>query len=120
MLYRLSNPIWIGGTLSATVIATLNAFVVSKPLGTAGEIIVGLAFTWVTVGTAIIAFRYGKWGPNIGTFVKMAVVGIFTALFIAFLVKHGHPAGTSTAADLKPSVAGFLGVIGVRLIDACR
>ncbi len=113
VLYWLSNPIWIGGTLSATVIATLNAFVLSKPLGTTGEILVGLAFTWVTVGIAIIAFRYGKWGPNIGTFVKIAVVGIFTALFIAFLVKHGHPAHTSTAADLKPSVAGFLGVIGV-------
>jgi glutamate:GABA antiporter len=113
VLYWLSNPIWIGGTLSATVIATLNAFVLSKPLGTTGEILVGLAFTWITVGMAIIAFRYGKWGPNIGTFVKIAVVGIFTALFIAFLAKHGHPAGTSTGTDLKPSVAGFLGVIGV-------
>ena len=113
VLYWLSNPIWIGGTLSATVIATLNTFVLSKPLGTTGEILVGLAFTWITVATAIVAFRYGKWGPNIGTFVKIAVVGIFTALFVAFLVKHGHPAGTSTAADLKPSVAGFLGVIGV-------
>ena len=113
VLYWLANPIWIGGTLSATTIATLNDFVLSKPLGTAGEIVVGLVFTWVTVGIAIIAFRYGKWAPNLGTFVKIAVVGIFTALFIAFLVKHGHPAGASTAADLKPSVTGFLGVIGV-------
>jgi amino acid transporter len=113
VLYWLSNPIWIGGTLSATVIATLNAFVLSKPLGTIGEILVGLAFTWVTVAMAVIAFQLGKWGPNIGTFVKIAVVGIFTGLFIAFLVKHGHPAHASTAADLKPSVAGFLGVIGV-------
>src|SRR5258708_3133560 len=104
---------WIGGTLSATAIATLNAFVLSRPLSTTGEIVVGLIFTWITVGTAIIAFRYGKWGPNIGTFVKVAVVGIFTALFIAFLVKHGHPAHTSSVADLKPSVAGFLGVVGV-------
>jgi amino acid transporter len=113
VLYWLSNPIWMGGTLSATVIATLNDFVLGKPLRTAGEIIIGLVFTWITVGMAIVAFRYGKWAPNIGTFVKIAVVGIFTALFIAFLVKHGHPAGTSTAADLKPSVTGFLRVIGV-------
>lgn len=113
VLYWLSNPIWIGGTLSATAIATLNAFVLSKPLSTTGEILVGLAFTWVTVAIAIVAFRYGKWGPNLGTLVKIAVVGIFTALFIAFLVKHGHPAHTSTAADLRPSVSGFLGVVGV-------
>jgi glutamate:GABA antiporter len=113
VLYWLSNPIWVGGTLAATTIAALNTFVLSKPLGTTGEIIVGLVFTWVTVGTAIIAFRYGKWAPNIGTIVKILVVGIFTILFIAFLINHGHPAGTSTASDLKPSVNGFLTVIGV-------
>jgi glutamate:GABA antiporter len=103
----------VGGTLAATTIATLNTFVLSKPLGTTGEIVVGLIFTWVTVGTAIVAFRYGKWAPNIGTIIKIAVVAIFTILFIAFLVHHGRPAGSSTAADLKPSLNGFLTVIGV-------
>jgi amino acid transporter len=113
VLYWLSNPIWVGGTLAATTIATLNTFVLSKPLGTTGEIVVGLIFTWVTVGTAIVAFRYGKWAPNIGTIIKIAVVAIFTILFIVFLVHHGRPAGASTAADLKPSLNGFLTVIGV-------
>src|SRR6266566_6287207 len=112
VLYWLANPIWVGGTLAAVTIATLNDFVLSKPLGTTGEIVVGLIFTWVTVGTAIVAFRYGKWAPNIGTIVKIAVVGIFTILFIVFLVRHGRPAGASTAADLAPSVNGFLTVIG--------
>ena len=113
VLYWLSNPIWVGGTLTATTIATLNDFVLGKPLGTTGEIVVGLIFVWVTVATAIVAFRYGKWAPNIGTFVKIAVVGIFTVLFIVFLVRHGSPPGASTASDLKPSVNGFLTVIGV-------
>ncbi len=90
VLYWLSNPIWVGGTLAATTIATLNTFVLSKPLGTTGEIVVGLIFTWVTVGTAIVAFRYGKWAPNIGTIIKIAVVAIFTILFIVFLVHHGR------------------------------
>ena len=35
VMYWLTNPIWIGGTLAATAIATLNDFVVRKPLGTA-------------------------------------------------------------------------------------
>ena len=113
ILYWLSNPIWVGGTLAATTIATLNTFVLSKPLGTTGEIVVGLLFTWITVGTAIVAFRYGKWAPNIGTIIKIVVIAVFTILFIVFLVNHGRPAGASTAADLKPSVNGFLTVIGV-------
>jgi glutamate:GABA antiporter len=113
ILYWLSNPTWIGGTLTASTIATLNALVLTKPLSTTAEIVVGLAFVWVTVGIAIVAFRIGKWGPNIGTFVKVAVVAIFTILFIAFLVQHGRPAGASPAADLKPSLSGFLYVIGL-------
>ena len=113
VLYWLSNPIWVGGTLAATTIATLNAFVFKKPLGTAAEILVGLAFVWVCVGLAIVALRIGKWGPNIGTIVKILAVGIFTALFIAFLVQHGRPAGTVHAGDVKPTVTGFLGVVGV-------
>jgi len=113
ILYWLSNPLWVGGTLTAATIATLNAFVLRKPMSTGWEIVVGLVFTWVTVGIAIVAFRIGKWGPNIGTFVKVAVVVIFTALFIAFLVSRGRPAGASTVADLKPSLTGFLTAIGI-------
>jgi glutamate:GABA antiporter len=113
ILYWLSNPLWVGGTLTAATIAAINSFVLSKPMGTGWEIVVGLAFIWVTVGIAIIAFRVGKWGPNIGTFVKIAVVAIFTVLFIAYLVKHGRPAGASTVGDLKPSLDGFLTAIGI-------
>lgn len=113
VLYWLSNPIWIGGTLSATAIATLDAFVFHRQLGTWTEIGIGLAFTWVTVAVAIIAFRYGKWAPNIGTIVKAIAVGLFFALVIAFLVQRGHPAGAVVTADLKPSTSGFLGVVGV-------
>jgi glutamate:GABA antiporter len=113
ILYWLSNPLWVGGTLTAATIASLNAFVLSKPMSTTWEIVVGLAFIWVTVAIAIIAFRVGKWGPNIGTFVKMAVVAIFAVLFIAYLVKHGRPAGASTMGDLKPTLDGFLTAIGI-------
>jgi glutamate:GABA antiporter len=113
ILYWLSNPLWVGGSLTAATIASINGFIVTKPLGTTAEIIVGLVFTWVTVAIAIIAFRVGKWGPNIGTFVKIAVAAIFTVLFIAFLIKHGHPAGASTASDLKPTLNGFLTAIGI-------
>ena len=113
VLYWLSNPVWVGGTLTATTIAALDSFVLRRSLGTGWEIAVGLVFTWVTVGIAIVAFRIGKWGPNIGAFVKIAVVGLFTVLFIAFVVQRGRPSGASTAAELRPSVTGFLTAIGI-------
>jgi glutamate:GABA antiporter len=113
ILYWLSKPLWVGGTLTAATIEALNLFVLSKPMSTTWEIVVGLAFTWVTVGLAVIAFRIGKWGPNIGTFVKIVVVGIFAALFIAHLIQHGRPAGASTLSDFRPSLDGFLSAIGI-------
>jgi glutamate:GABA antiporter len=113
VLYWLSNPLWVGGTLTATTIAALNSFILTRPLSRGWEIVVGLAFIWGTVGLAIVAFRIGKWGPNIGTFVKIVAVGLFTVLFIVFLVQHGRPAGASAAADLRPSVTGFLTAIGI-------
>jgi amino acid transporter len=113
VLYWLSNPIWIGGTLAASSIAAIQAFVYHGTMSTTAEIIFGLVFTWLTVGTAIVSFRYGKWGPNIGTIVKVLVVGIFFVLVVAFLVSKGHPAGTVGVSDMKPSISGFLAVVGV-------
>jgi glutamate:GABA antiporter len=113
ILYWLSNPLWVGGTLAAATIASLDSFVLSKPLTKPWEIVIGLVFIWVTTAIAIIAFRIGKWGPNIGTFVKMLVVGLFTVLFIVFIAQHGRPHGASAAGDFKPTVSGFLTVIGI-------
>jgi amino acid transporter len=113
VLYWLSNPIWIGGTLSASAIAALDAFVFKHSIGKWPEIAIGLGFTWLAVIFAVMAFRYGKWGPNVGTLIKACCVGIFLTLVIAFLLSKGHPAGTVGAADLKPTVSGFLSVIGV-------
>jgi glutamate:GABA antiporter len=113
ILYWLSNPLWVGGTLTAATITILNSFVLSKPLSTTWEIVIGLVFIWVTTGIAIIAFQVGKWGPNIGTFVKFAVVALFTVLFIVFITQHGRPHGTSGLADLKPTLSGFLTAIGI-------
>ena len=113
VLYWLSNPIWIGGTLSAAAIAALNDFVFHREIGTGAEIAIGLVFTWATVGMAVISFRYGKWGPNIGTIVKALVVGLFFLLVLVFLGQHGRPGGTAGVASLRPSISGFLAVVGV-------
>jgi len=43
VLYWLSNPIWVGGTLTATTIAALDSF--RSSMGTGWEIAVGLVFT---------------------------------------------------------------------------
>ena len=100
ILYWLSNPTWIGGTLTASTIAALDALVLHKPLGTTAEIIVGLAFVWVTVAIAIVAFRIGKWGPNIGTFVNMTATTVGQTTFAnnpsTTIATNGYNGGSAT------------------------
>src|ERR1700728_3859257 len=48
ILYWLSNPTWIGGTLTASTIAAVDGFIVHKPLGTTAATLPGLAFLWGT------------------------------------------------------------------------
>ena len=88
VLYWLSNPIWVGGTLTATALAVLEGFVFHRTLGTGLSIAIGLVFVWCNVGVAIIAFRYGKLVPNLGTILKVVIAVVFVALVVAY-----HPKG---------------------------
>jgi len=113
VFYWMSNPVWMGGTLAAVVVATINTFYLKNPMGTAASIIVGILVVWAIVGLSLIELKWGKWTGIIGTIVRFLVLAIFLALVIAFLTSHGKPAGTVTVSSLKPSLTGFLAVIGL-------
>ncbi len=107
MLYWISNPIWMGGSLTAVAIAAIDSFILHRQMGTTAEIIFGLAFVWTVVGTAIIAVKYGKWVTNVGMIVKVLLTVAFLALTVAFLASKGRPAGTVGVADLRPTISGI-------------
>jgi amino acid transporter len=113
VFYWMSNPVWMGGTLAAVVVATINTFYLKNPMGTLPSIIVGILVVWAIVGLSLVELRWGKWTGIIGTIVRFLVLAIFLALVIAFLISHGKPAGTVTVSSLKPSLTGFLAVIGL-------
>jgi amino acid transporter len=114
--YWMSNPTWMGGTLAATTVAVLSSgLMFNRPHGipTVWSILIGIAVVWAIVGLSIIEIKWGRWTGNIGTFVRVACLAIFLVLVAWFLVKHGKPAGTVTWGSLKPSITGFLAVIGL-------
>jgi len=57
VLYWLSNPIWLGGSLTITAVATFSDFF--TPLNGAGKYIFALAFIWFAVWSAILSFGVG-------------------------------------------------------------
>ena len=116
MLYWIANAIWIGGTLAGATIASINSFYMHPnghgDLGWLPSMVIGLIFVWVNIAIAVVSLRQGKWAANIGAYLKAIAVIFFSILVVGFLVKKGLPVGHAPISGLKPSVTGFLAVIG--------
>jgi amino acid transporter len=112
VLYWLSNPIWLGGTLTATTIAALDALWGSQLGGNQGwETVIGFLFIWGAVTMNILSLRYMKWVPNLGAIMRLALLGFFAILVLIAGLKGGFKGSLS---GFFPSDATVLiGVIGV-------
>ena len=119
LIYWISNPIWVGGTLAILAATTFQEFffTLGGPkidlLGgtTIGTILFVLAFIWFTVIAAILSFNIGKWIPTIGAFVRIAVLGLFTLSVVLYALKNG--VNGFGAGDFGISYIGFIGLVPV-------
>ena len=113
VLYWLSNPIWLGGTLAATAIAAMDALWGTKIGDNTGlSILVGLAFIWVAVMMNILSLKSMKWVPNLGAIVKLALFGLFAVLVIISGSQHGFKGSLGGMFEgLGPAFVGVLGVL---------
>jgi amino acid transporter len=109
VLYWLSNPIWLGGTLTITAVTTFGAFF--TPLTGAWKYIFALAFIWIAVWAAILSFSIGKWVPTIGAVVRVVVLAFFTLSVIVYATSHGVH-GVS-AGDFSPTFTVFIAAVPV-------
>jgi amino acid transporter len=125
MLYWISNPLWVGGTLAVTAIGAIKTFWFGDPNYVFGgnqvanavvEIVIALIFIWGTTWCAIMSLRFGKWLSVFGSYVKMGLFGLFVILALAFFF-GGHATGTHLGwSDLAPHdltliVSGILPVL---------
>ena len=99
-LYWITNPVWIGGSLTITCIAAVEVFFnhganVSTPVW----FIIALAFVWLSILAAIMSFSKAKWLPTAGAFARFLVLGLFTLSVIIFAVKHGRTAWARAATS---------------------
>ncbi len=109
VIYWVSNPIWVGGSLTIVALATIGEFF--TPLTGASKYLFALAFIWFTIGTAIISLRYGKWVPTVGAWARGAVLGFFTISVIVYATRHGvHGFGLG---DFSPTYAMFIAAVPV-------
>src|SRR3954470_6804597 len=109
VLYWLSNPIWLGGTLTILAVTVFSDFFVD--LTGAWKYLFSIAFIWFAVWSAILSFGVGKWIPTIGAWVRMGLLGGFTLTVIIFALSNGVH-GVS-AGEFKPTYAIFIAAVPV-------
>src|SRR5579859_4150771 len=94
MLYWISNPLWVGGTLSVTAIASIKIFWFGSSSYKFGgsnvtdalvEMVIALLFIWGTTWCAIMSLRFGKLLSVYGSFIKLALLSIFILLTVVFV-----------------------------------
>ena len=123
LIYWVSNPIWVGGTLGITALTAVEEFFnngKSLPgpqlsfLGGASvpDVLFVLLFIWFTVVAAIVSFSVGKWVPTIGAFMRSVLLGFFTLTVVIYAIKHGvHD--TFGGGAFLPSYAIFIAAVPV-------
>jgi amino acid transporter len=111
VLYWITNPLWLGGSLSFLAATAFSSYIISLHTGSVGDYVFKLAFVWIGILVAVISLRRGKWIPSIGAFVKLALVGFVSLTVVIYAIEHGvHGYG---AGKFSPTLAGFLAAVPV-------
>ena len=118
MLYWISNPLWLGGTLSVTAIAAIKTLWFNNPKMLMGgtqlsdaiiEMGIALFFIWATIWFTTVSLAIGKWLSVFGSYIKLVLLGIFVLLALVFFF-GGHATGQHLGvADILPT--GNWGII---------
>ena len=117
MLYWISNPLWVGGSLAVGAIAAIKLLWFGSLNykfggGTVSdaiiEMVIALVFIWGTTWCAIMSLKFGKWLSVFGSYVKLALLAVFVVLALVFIIS-GHSKGTNlNPANLVPSNFGLI------------
>src|SRR4051795_8304244 len=89
VLYWVTNPLWVGGSLAFIATDAWRANIFGIGHGTFGDYVFKFLFIWISIGVAIISLRYGKWIPNAGAILRGLVLGFFSLTVIIYGFKHG-------------------------------
>ncbi len=113
VIYWISNPIWVGGSLTIVSFAAIEEF-----FGTIGgpwKYVYAVAFIWFTIAAAIVSLQYGKWVPTLGAWARGAILTFFVISVIVYATKHGvHGFG---GHSFLPTYAIFIAAVPVLIFN---
>jgi glutamate:GABA antiporter len=129
VLYWITNPLWVGGTLCFLASAAFSQYFIhlgGPKIGFLGhtpifDLLFKVAFIWISIIVAIAALDRGKWIPNFGALCRAFVLLFFSFTVLIYAFKHGiNGFGFSDFIPGATSVSGtviFLGVVPLLLFN---
>ena len=115
VLYWITNPLWLGGSLCFIAFDAFSSYLFHIKSGSIGEWIFKLAFIWLAIGLAMISLKFGKKIINAAAYAKIAVLLIMVLTTAIYGIKHGFQ--PFDFGSLAPSVAGFMAVAPIILFS---
>jgi glutamate:GABA antiporter len=115
VLYWVTNPLWVGGSLAFIATQAWSSNIHEIGVRSVGDYVFKFIFIWFSITVAIVSLRYGKWIPNIGAFVRVGVLAFFSITVLIYAIEHGvHGYG---AGDFSPTGAVFIGLVPLLIFN---
>src|SRR5205085_12368376 len=84
VLYWVTNPLWVGGSLAFISTEAWTNNISKIGTGTFGDYLFKVVFIWISIGVAIVSLRRGKWIPNLGAIVRIGVLAFFSVTVLIY------------------------------------
>lgn len=115
VLYWITNPFWVGGSLAFTAVGAIDAQWFHVETGSFTDYLLKTVFVWFSIVVAIMSFDKGKWIPNAGAIARVILVLTFLVTTAIYAVKNGvHGVDFG---GLSPTVAGFLSIVPIAIFS---
>jgi amino acid transporter len=115
VLYWVTNPLWVGGSLAFISTSAWSDNISKIGTGTVGDYFFKVVFIWISIGVAIVSLRRGKWIPNVGAIVRVGVLAFFSVTVLIYAIEHGVHG--YSFHKFGPSTAVFLGLVPLLLFN---
>lgn len=115
VLYWITNPLWLGGSLCFIAFDAFSGYIIEVKAGSAGEWLFKLAFIWIAIYLAVINLKLGKQFIGAGAIAKVFVISSLVITTAIYGIKNGFQ--PFDFAGLSPTLGGFIAIAPVILFS---
>ena len=115
VLYWVTNPLWVGGSLAFISTAAWSDNISRIGSGTFGDYFFKLVFIWISIGVAIVSMREASGSRTSAPSSASVVLGFFSVTVLIYAIEHGLHG--YSFHQFGPSTAVFLGLVPLLLFN---